>query len=86
VLKKVGDPLSGQPFWLAKVTRLSQMHITRWYYGDKFLGLNLYTTPTGPSIFSSGFAMTSPSCTGTSSSLHLTGTVAGHSLPGTRRC
>lgn len=36
---KEGEPIAGQPFWLAKVTRLSQMHITLWYYGDKFLGL-----------------------------------------------
>ena len=34
-----GEDMFGQPFWLAKVTRLSQRHITLWYLGDKFLGL-----------------------------------------------
>jgi hypothetical protein len=31
--------MGGQPFWLVKVTHLSQRHITLWYLGDKFLGL-----------------------------------------------
>jgi hypothetical protein len=32
-----GEYMGGQPFWLAKVVRLTQHHITLWYYGDKFL-------------------------------------------------
>ena len=31
-----GEHMGGQPFWLAKVTRVSRHHITLWYYGDKF--------------------------------------------------
>ena len=32
-----GEYMGGQPFWLAKITKLTAHHITLWYYGDKFL-------------------------------------------------
>ena len=34
-----GEFMGGQPFWLAKVLRITAKHITLHYYGDTFLGV-----------------------------------------------
>ena len=34
-----GDFMAGQPFWLAKVLRITPVHVTLHYYGDTFLGV-----------------------------------------------
>ena len=33
------EKMAGQPFWIARVKRVSKRHVTLHYYGPKFLGL-----------------------------------------------
>ena len=57
--------MGGQPFWLVKVTHLSQRHITLWYLGDKFLGLCTPLLNEGNTKHELSMRVTRPSCIGT---------------------